>query len=125
MIFLSVFLVVIFFPYLFALVLAGALLALIGTTTGSFSLYTYGFRIALSADQAFNVLLLGFPDESISGRVGRAIATGKPKKGVDAFGQALDWFFLHAFGDENHVETSVEPEDNFGARYEEFKLYRD
>lgn len=125
MITLALLLTLIVFPYLFALVLIGGFFALLGVVFGSFSLYNYGYRIALSVDQTFNVFLLGFPDESISGRVGRAIETGKPKSGVVTLGKVIDWIFLVLFNDEDHVRQSIEHEDNFGARYEEFKLYRD
>jgi hypothetical protein len=125
MIILAILLTLIVFPYLFSLVLVGGFFALLGFVFGSFSLYNYGYRIALSVDQTFNVFLLGFPDESISGRVGRAIQTGKPKSGVVTLGKVIDWIFLVFFNDENHVRNSVEPEDDFGSRYEEFKLYRE
>ena len=125
MIVLAILLTLLVFPYLFSLVLIGGLFAALGAALGSYSLYTYGFRIALSVDQTFNVFLLGFPDESISGRVGRAVESGKPKPGVATLAKVIDWIFLVFFNDEDHVRNSIEAEDDFGSRYEEFKLYRD
>lgn len=125
MIVLALLLTFIVFPYLISLVLIGGLFAALGAALGSYSLYLYGFRIALSVDQTFNVFLLGFPDESISGRVGRAVETGRPKPGVVTLARVIDWVFLVFFNDEDHVRNSIEAEDDFGSRYEEFKLYRD
>ena len=125
MIYLAILLTCLVTPYLLCLVLIGGVFAAHGADFGAYPLYLYGFRIALSVDQTFNVFLLGFPDESISGRVGRAVKTGKPKRGVATLGKIIDWVFLVLFNDENHIENSIEFEDDFGSRYEEFKLYED
>lgn len=76
------------------------------------------FRLLLAIDQLANAILLGFPDESISGRVGRAIASGRPKDWVRPIRDILDYVFLKLFNDPDHCNTSQEPEERFEERYE-------
>ena len=71
----------------------------------------YAYNVALGLDQFFNAILLGDPDESISGRTGRAIASGKPKAFVPPLGKFLNWFFLNVFGETDHVGNAVEAEE--------------
>lgn len=71
----------------------------------------YIFNIALTADQGINVLLLGDPDDSLSGRCGRAIASGKPKWFVIILAGCVDFIFLHLFNQVEHCKNSQEPED--------------
>lgn len=125
MIYFAVFIFLTQFLPMLMLLCVGVTFAALGSMFSSFTLYKYGFRIALSVDQMANTFLLGFPDESISARIGRAVQTGKPKRGVKTLEKSINFIFLKAFGSENHCQSSVEPEDNFGARYEEFKLYRE
>jgi hypothetical protein len=73
----------------------------------------YLFNILLSLDQFLNVLLLGDVDETISGRTGRAMASGHPKWFVPPFAKALDWVFFKWFKDDNHSYESIEFEENF------------
>lgn len=69
------------------------------------------YNLILSLDQLLNVLLLGDPDESISGRTGRAMASGKPKRFVPVMASFLDWLFWVIFKEENHVQNAIEPEE--------------
>lgn len=69
------------------------------------------FNLFLGLDQLLNVLLLGDPDESISGRCGRAIKYGTQKFWVGPLADAIDWFFLTVFREANHIMNSVEPEE--------------
>lgn len=60
-------------------------------------LLQFGYNLALSVDQFVNVILLGDPDESISGRLGRAMASGRPKWWVVPFAYFVDGLFLIFF----------------------------
>lgn len=72
----------------------------------------YVYNLFLGYDQFFNVVLLGDPDESISGRLGRAIKSGRPKWWVIPCQKALDFVVLKLVGQENHCYNSIEPEEN-------------
>lgn len=72
----------------------------------------YLYNLALGFDQFVNALLLGDPDESISGRCGRAILSGKQKWWVVYLARHIDWVFLHLFDEQNHTMNSVEPEES-------------
>ena len=80
---------------------------LIGKLFKSKTLEEYGFNYAYSLDQTANTLWLGDPDETISSRTGRAIESGKAKRWVYWFAKFVDCLFL-MFGDENHVQKSIE-----------------
>lgn len=71
----------------------------------------YPYNVALGFDQFINAVLLGDPDESISGRTGRALASGRPKWWVRPLGKFLDFLFLKAFGERDHVANAVELEE--------------
>jgi hypothetical protein len=71
----------------------------------------YIYNNALAIDQYLNAVLLGDPDESISGRTGRAIASGKPKWWVKPFGWFLDKLFEVLFNEKDHVLNAIEPEE--------------
>jgi len=58
-------------------------------------LFQYLYNVALALDQFINALLLGDPDDSISGRVGRAERTGKPKWFVPYLASFIDFLFLN------------------------------
>jgi hypothetical protein len=75
-------------------------------------LQQYLFNIALGLDQFINVLLLGDTDDSISGRCGRAMASGKPKWFVKILTPVIDWLFLKLFNDEDHCKNSIESEES-------------
>lgn len=74
----------------------------------------YIFNLALAYDQLVNVILLGDPDDSISGRCGRAIASGKPKWWVPYLAAHVDWVFLTFFNQKDHCKDSIEE----GEKYE-------
>lgn len=71
----------------------------------------YFFNILLGLDQFVNVVLLGDPDESISGRLGRAQASGKAKWFVPALRALVDWGAKAISGQSAHCASSIEPED--------------
>jgi hypothetical protein len=71
----------------------------------------YLYNLALAFDQFVNALLLGDPDESISGRTGRAIASGRAKWWVKPLATHIDWMFCYIFGEKNHVANAIEPEE--------------
>ena len=73
--------------------------------------FQYLFNIALGIDQFINILLLGDPDDSISGRCGRAMATGKPKWFVRILAPTVDFIFWHLFSQIEHCKNSQEPEE--------------
>lgn len=75
-------------------------------------------RLLLAVDQLVNVLLLGFPDETISGRCGRAMASGNAKWFVPALTALIDEMFYAWFLEKNHCKNSLEPEDRFTERRE-------
>jgi hypothetical protein len=71
----------------------------------------FAYNVGLSLDQLVNVLLLGDPDSSLSSRLGRAYASGRPKWFVTPLMRANDaaWKFLT--GEENHSVNAIEPEE--------------
>lgn len=69
------------------------------------------FNLGLGVDQLANVLLLGDPDESLSGRLGRAELSGKPKWWVRPLARANDWLWYTLRGEENHCANAVEHEE--------------
>lgn len=71
------------------------------------------FNILLSIDQYANVWLLGDPDETISGRTGRAMVSGKPKWFVPLLHKAIDKLFNILDGQQNHCIDSIEPEETY------------
>lgn len=74
-------------------------------------LIQFSFNLFLGLDQLVNVLLLGDPDDSISGRCGRAISSGKPKWWVKPLAKLIDWGAYKLFKQEKHCIVSQEPED--------------
>lgn len=72
----------------------------------------YLFNIALGLDQWINTLLLGDVDDSISGRCGRAIASGKPKWFVPYLAKFIDYLFFSLFDQVDHCKDSQEPEED-------------
>jgi hypothetical protein len=71
----------------------------------------YFYNLLLAYDQFFNAVFLGDVDESISGRTGRAIASGKPKWWVRYLAKFVDWLFLTLIGEKDHVKNAIEPEE--------------
>lgn len=74
----------------------------------------YLYNLALAFDQLVNVILLGDPDDSISGRCGRSLATGNAYWWVKWLARHVDWMFLHLFNEKDHCASSIEPEENLG-----------
>lgn len=73
------------------------------------SQYIYNLILALS--QFLNAILLGDPDESISGRLGRAHASGRAKWWVYPLLFVNDWVWRVTTGEENHSVNAVEAEE--------------
>lgn len=69
------------------------------------------FNYLLGLDQWVNVLLLGDPDETISGRLGRAHASGRAKWFVPWLRNLVDWGAKVLAGQSNHCLESIEQED--------------
>lgn len=73
----------------------------------------YIYNNALAVDQYINAVLLGDPDESISGRTGRAIKSGNPKWWVKPLAYILDKLFEWLFNEKDHVLNAIEPEEKY------------
>ena len=71
----------------------------------------YLYNLILSVDQFANAVLLGDPDESLSGRTGRAMQSGRPKKFVPTLAKFMDWLFWVIFKEKDHVLNAIEPEE--------------
>lgn len=71
----------------------------------------YFYNLLLAYDQFLNAVLLGDPDESISGRTGRALVSGRAKWWVPSLGRIIDFIFLLLAREPNHVKNSIEPEE--------------
>lgn len=71
----------------------------------------YVYNVGLGLDQFANAILLGDPDESLSGRLGRASFSGRPKWFVEPLRKANDWVWFALAGETNHSYRSVEPEE--------------
>jgi hypothetical protein len=72
----------------------------------------YIFNLLLGLDQFVNTVLLGDPDDSISGRCGRAVASGKPKYWVLIFSKVIDWGALKIAGQKDHcLDSIIDAED--------------
>jgi hypothetical protein len=78
---------------------------------GGQALIQFLYNLGLGIDQFVNVLLLGDPDESLSGRMGRAILSGRPKWWVKPCAKANDWLWLVLVGEKDHSINAVEPEE--------------
>jgi hypothetical protein len=98
-------------PTVVAWLIPAFALVLLGRLFKSEAMKQYGFNLALGLDQLANILLLGDPDETISSRTGRAIASGKAKWWVPKFGALVDWLALHGFGDRDHCARSIESDE--------------
>ena len=70
----------------------------------------YIYNLALSIDQFINTIILGDPDDSISGRCGRAMR-GEPKWWVKPLRDFIDWLFLVLFNEVGHCANAIEPEE--------------
>lgn len=71
----------------------------------------YLYNLILGLDQFINTILLGDPDESISGRIGRAMQSGRPKCFVPYLAHFNDWIFWVIFKEKDHNLNAIEPEE--------------
>jgi hypothetical protein len=71
----------------------------------------YLYNLGLAIDQLLNTILLGDPDEGLSGRLGRAYLSGKPKFWVKPLMRVNDWLWLVLTGESDHSVNAVEPEE--------------
>ena len=69
------------------------------------------YNLVLAADQFLNVLLLGDPDESLSGRTGRAVLSGRAKWFVFSLEKIIDSLAYILSGEIDHCINAVEPEE--------------
>lgn len=83
----------------------------------------YYFNQLLGIDQYANILLLGDPDETISGRLGRALKSGRPKWFVKPLAKLVDWGAKALAGQSNHCLDSVESEEVY--QYELWSWIKD
>ena len=86
-----------------------ALILGLGVLTKSEELKHYGLRCMVAPDQWWNAALLGEEDETVSSRLGRALASGRPKEGAKALAAVVNAFFRVLAGQENHCLESIEP----------------
>lgn len=95
--------------------MSGLVMFGVGKKLRNYDLEVYGIRIAIAADQFANVFAAGFPDETISARVGRAVNSRRPKpiaKVLNVVINTIAWF------DPNHTVASIEWDEKFDQRYE-------
>lgn len=71
----------------------------------------YLYNLGLSLDQLLNAILLGDPDESVSGRCGRAMKSGKPKFWVPGLTAFIDAMAFIVAREMNHCSNAIEPEE--------------
>ena len=103
------------FPILLFWALVGLLMHWLGDRLGNKALKTYGIAIAIGCDQLGNGFAAGFPDETISSRLGRALVSGRPKLIAKVLSRIVNAIF---FWEENHVVEAIEHAENFDRRYE-------
>jgi len=89
------------------------LLFLLGKWTRCQPMKQFGFNLALGLDQLANVLLLGDPDETISSRTGRAMASGRPKWWVPSFAGLVDFLAYRLFDDKDHCKNAIEDAEDY------------
>lgn len=96
-------------PVMLLQVSCGFVLYLVGKAIGHADMRRYGKNMALAADQNANVLWLGAPDETISSRCGRALASGRPKWYIGlVLAPFVDWA-ARRFGDgPDHCLRAIE-----------------
>lgn len=118
---------IIMFPVALVQLLVGALIYVLGKKYNDIQWKTHGKDLALAVDQYMNVVWLGYPDETISSRTGRAIISGKPKWYIKyALHPFVDWA-AQIFGDgPDHCIRSIEyNEFDEITKYEVWKWYKD
>jgi len=70
------------------------------------------YNLFLTLDQSLNTILGGSADESISGRLGRAVESGTPKRGVKTAAKVVDWLAYRLFKQKDHCVESIEHEED-------------
>ena len=112
------------FPIMLVQLILGAFLYGMGMLGKWERIKTHGFQLAMAVDQYMNVVWLGNPDETISSRTGRAIASGKPKWYIKyLLHPFVDWAACR-FGDgPNHCVRSIEYDEFMEDQYEVWKWY--
>jgi hypothetical protein len=81
----------------------------------------YGMFIAIGADQMGNVYAAGFPDETISSRVGRAVVSGRPRLIARFLHRFLKVLF---FWQKDHAVESIEHSEMFNSRHEPWAWHK-
>lgn len=109
------------FPILLLWAILGLLMAGLGYLVRSQELQRYGMFIAIGADQMGNVYAAGFPDETISSRVGRAMASGKPYLIARFLWALLKVLF---FWQKDHAIESIEHDERFDELYEPWPWHK-
>jgi len=114
------------FPIMIAQLILGAGLYCIGNWFKWNKTKTHGFQLAVAVDQYMNVVWLGNPDETISSRTGRAIASGKPKWYIKyLLHPFVDWA-ARRFGDgPDHCVRAIEHDENMDHQYEVWKWHKE
>jgi hypothetical protein len=80
-------------------------------------------RLVIATSQMVNTLLLGFPDETISGRCGRALKTGRAKEFAIYLSEVIDFFFETFFNETDHCFNAVKDYENFNQRPEVWRWH--
>lgn len=109
------------FPILLGWALIGLVLAGLGYLVRHQELERYGMFIAIGADQMGNVYAAGFPDETISSRVGRAVVSGHPRIIARFLHRLLKAIF---FWQNDHAVESIEHSEEFDKRYEPWPWHK-
>lgn len=95
------------------------LLNLVGYIIKSKELKHYAGRCLVAPDQWWNAALLGEEDETVSSRLGRALASGRPKSEAKAFAMFVNGIFRLIAGQKNHCLESIEEKYLNGAPSDE------
>jgi len=106
-------------------VLMGFILYLIGKAVKNKKLEMHGIYLAIAADQNMNVAWLGYVDETISSRCGRAQVSGKEKWYIKYFLRPFVNWAAKRFGDgDNHCINAIEHQLHMEQRYEIWKWHK-
>lgn len=95
------------------------LLNLLGVIIRSPELRHWSMRCLIAPDQWWNAALLGEEDETVSSRLGRAINSGRPKRGAKCLAHFVNGVFYLAAGQKNHCIGAIEPKYLEGAPRDE------
>lgn len=114
------------FPVMLIQLILGASIHGLGLLFKSNKLKHHGLDLAIAVDQYMNVVWLGYPDETISSRCGRAILSKKPKWYIKyLLHPFVDWA-AQRFGDKpNHCVRAVEKELHMEERFEVWKWHKE